>query len=134
MSEARRSVNCTKREFLEAWGRGDAGSVPCAGCTACCHYPGIVVDKKRDGQRLAQLRTERSPDGELVLQQRSDGACVHLGEQGCTVYERRPGVCRAFDCRVFAAMDLVEHCGPNHPTPAWEFAGEYQPLDPGQPA
>jgi len=72
---------------------------------------------------LAHLLTERSPDGELVLQRRSDGACVHLGERGCTVYEQRPAVCRTFDCRIFAAMRLVEHCGPNHETPGWEFAG-----------
>ena len=30
------------------------------------------------------LLTERSPNGELVLQRRSNGACVHLGERGCT--------------------------------------------------
>jgi hypothetical protein len=52
--------------------------------------PRIVVDEKRDRKRLAHLLMERSPDGELVLQQRSDGACVHLGERGCTVYEQRP--------------------------------------------
>ncbi len=42
---------------------------------------------------------------------------------GCTVYEQRPAVCRTFDCRVFAAMGLVERCGPSHETPGWEFAG-----------
>ena len=91
--------------------------------SVCCHYPAVVVDERRDRKRLARLLTERSPDGELVLQRRSDGACVHLGEQGCTVYEQRPAVCRTFDCRVFAAMRLVERCGPNHQTPHWEFAG-----------
>ena len=123
MGEDKRSVDCTPRDFLAAWGRGDAGRVPCGACSACCHYPGIVVDEKRDRKRLAHLLTERSPDGELVLQRRSDGACAHLGERGCTVYEQRPSVCRTFDCRVFAAMGLVEHCGPNHQTPDWEFAG-----------
>ena len=100
------------------------GRCPGGACTACCHYPGIVVDEKRDRKRLAHLVTERSPDGELVLQRRSDGACVHLGAQGCTVYEQRPAVCRAFDCRIFAAMGLIERCGPNHQTPHWEFAGD----------
>jgi Fe-S-cluster containining protein len=101
MGGDKRSVDRTPRDFLAAWGRGDAGLVPCGACTACCHYPGIVVDEKRDRKRLAHLLTERSPDGELVLQRRSDGACVHLGEQGCIVYEQRPSVCRTFDCRVF---------------------------------
>lgn len=114
MGETERSVDCTPRDFLAAWGRGDARRVPCGACTACCHYPGIVVDEKRDRKRLAHLLTERSPEGELVLQRRSNGACVHLGGRGCTVYEQRPAVCRTFDCRVFAAMGLAECCGPNH--------------------
>jgi Putative zinc- or iron-chelating domain len=117
MDDAKRSVNSSARDFLAAWWRGDAGPVPCGGCSACCHYPGIVVDEKRDRKLLAHLLTERSPNGELVLQRRSDGACVHLGERGCTVYEQRPAVCRTFDCRVFAAMGLVERCGPSHQTP-----------------
>ena len=120
-----RSADCTPRAFLAAWGRGDAGPVPCGACTACCHYPGIVVDEKCDRKHLAHLLTERSPDGELVLQRRPDGACVHLGERSCTFYEQRPAVCRTFDCRVFAAMGLAERCGPNHETPGWEFAGQY---------
>jgi uncharacterized protein len=123
MGGDKRSVDCTRRAFLAAWGRGDAGLVPCGACSACCYYPGVVVDEKRDRKRLAHLLTERSPDGELVLQRRPDGACAHLGERGCTVYEQRPAVCRTFDCRVFAAMGLVERCGPNHQTPGWEFAG-----------
>ena len=129
MGGDKRSVDRTPRDFLAAWGRGDAGPVPCGACTACCHYPGIVVDERRDRKRLAHLLTERSPDGELVLQRRSDGACAHLGERGCTVYEQRPSVCRTFDCRVFAAMGLVEHCGPNHQTPDWEFPARHSYPD-----
>ena len=33
-----------------------------------------------------------------LLPRRPDGACVHLGEHGCTVYKQRPAVCRTFDC------------------------------------
>jgi len=123
MGEAERSVSCTRRDFLAAWWRGDAGPVPCGGCSACCYYDGIPVGEKRDGKRLAHLLTERSADGKLVLQRRSDGACIHLGEQGCNVYEQRPAVCRTFDCRVFGAMGLIERCGPDHETPGREFAG-----------
>ena len=94
----------TPQDFLAAWWRGDAGPVPCAGCSACCYYDGIPVDKKRDSRRLPHLLTERTCDGGLVLQRRADGACIHLGAQGCTVYEHRPSVCRSFDCRAFAAM------------------------------
>jgi hypothetical protein len=38
VGETKRSVSCTRREFLAAWGRGDAGPVPCGACTACCYY------------------------------------------------------------------------------------------------
>ena len=118
---AKRSVNCSARDFLEAWGRGKAGPVPCAGCSACCYYAGVPVDKKRDRSRLPRLLTERNHEGELVLR-RSDGAGAHLGKRGCMVYEHRPSACRSFDCRAFSAMGLVEHCDPDHRTPDWEFA------------
>lgn len=119
----KRSVNQSRRDFIEAWCRGKAGLVPCGACSACCHYAGIPVDKTRDRQRLPYLLTERNRDGDLVLRQRADGACIHLGERGCTVYENRPATCRSFDCRVFAAMGIVESCAPGYQTPDWEFAG-----------
>jgi hypothetical protein len=124
MNRTKRKVDCSAEAFLAAWWRGDAGPVPCGGCTACCYYEGIPVDAKRDRQRLPHLLTERNADRELVLQRRADGACIHLGERGCTVYEHRPGVCRSFDCRAFAAMGIVERCGPGRKTPDWEFSGK----------
>ena len=108
LDEAKRSLNCSARDFLAAWWRGKAGPVPCAGCSACCYYAGVPVDKKRDRIRHPRLLTERNHECELVLQRRSDGACAHLGERGCTVYEHRPSACRSFDCRAFSAMGLVE--------------------------
>jgi Fe-S-cluster containining protein len=92
------------------------------GRSACCHYAGIPIDKKPDRRRLPHLLMARDRDGSLVLQQRADGACVHLGERRCTVYEHRPSVCRSFDCRAFAAMGIIEHCYPNYRTPDWTFA------------
>jgi Fe-S-cluster containining protein len=35
-----------------------------------------------------------------VLKSKPDGSCVYLGDQGCSIYERRPQMCRAFDCRL----------------------------------
>jgi Fe-S-cluster containining protein len=72
-----------------------AGPVPYAGCSACCHYEGISIDEKRDRSRLPHLLTERDHDRELVLQRRADGACAHLGDRGCMIYEHRPSACRA---------------------------------------
>jgi uncharacterized protein len=121
MNQKKRSVNCSARDFLAAWWRGDAGPVPCGACSACCYYAGIAVDNKRDRRHLPHLLVEKNSDGELVLQRRSDGACIHLGEQGCTVYHHRPVVCRTFDCRIFAAMGLADHSDLNHRIPDWTF-------------
>lgn len=35
----------------------------------------------------------------FALARDEDGACVYLGPSGCTIYERRPLLCRSFDCR-----------------------------------
>ena len=91
MGGDKRSVDCTPRDFLAAWWRGDAGPVPCGGCSACCYYDGIPVDKKRDRRRLPYLLTERNADGGLVLQRRANGACAHLG-----VNKHRTGTLRRF--------------------------------------
>ncbi len=40
------------------------------------------------------------PEGKPVfLLETTNGACVYLGPSGCTIYERRPLLCRTFDCR-----------------------------------
>lgn len=49
-----------------------------------------------------QVRVTAHPDtGEAVflLATKGNGECVYLGESGCTIYERRPLLCRSFDCR-----------------------------------
>ena len=121
MDSERREVDRSAKDFLAAWWRGETDPVACGTCTACCHYPEIAVDERRDKRHLAHLLTKRNTTGELVMQSRPDGACIHLGERGCTVYAHRPTACRNFDCRVVAAMGLLESCGPPAPMPDWEF-------------
>ena len=36
--------------------------------------------------------------GLQALAHKPNGDCVYLGEKGCTIHERRPAVCRAYDC------------------------------------
>ena len=36
---------------------------------------------------------------QAFLETEEDGRCVYLGAAGCTIYERRPLLCRSFDCR-----------------------------------
>ena len=40
-------------------------------------------------------------DGEvsITLKRKANGDCVYLADHGCGIYERRPQMCRAFDCR-----------------------------------
>jgi Fe-S-cluster containining protein len=49
--------------------------------------------------QLAQERGVRFAVAELS--RRENGDCVYLGETGCMIYERRPTVCRDFDCRAW---------------------------------
>lgn len=32
------------------------------------------------------------------LAHKEDGACVYLGENGCTIHDRAPVICRQFSC------------------------------------
>lgn len=73
--------------------------VPCDGCTLCCHFYNVMLDEAA-GDDLASYHTTRQPDGTIILARRADGACVYLGERGCTIHDRRPAECRAYDCRV----------------------------------
>jgi hypothetical protein len=95
---------------------GDA-SVPCAGCRECCYYDKVEI---HTGEDTTFLKTEIR-DGELVLQRRPDGACVHLGDNGCTVYEHRPDACRKYDCRVFSVFGVGDRFEGEHRSPTWAF-------------
>jgi hypothetical protein len=74
-------------------------AVPCDGCTLCCRtlivplaeeefesYDWAWIEK--DGKRLGR-----------ALKRRPDGACVYLGDRGCTIHGHAPHVCQRFDCR-----------------------------------
>lgn len=43
-----------------------------------------------------------SVNGRQVLAHKLNGDCVYLGPGGCSIYDRRPILCRAFDCRDWA--------------------------------
>lgn len=75
--------------------------VPCNGCTACCHNE-LVPIVEEDGDPK-QWITEETDQG-WFLMVGPDRRCVYLGKAGCTIYERRPTVCRVFDCRGVVKM------------------------------
>jgi Fe-S-cluster containining protein len=50
-------------------------------------YRHQVIRDRATGNRVFLLATE------------ANGQCVYLGATGCTIYDRRPILCRSFDCR-----------------------------------
>ncbi|MDB6095291.1 MAG: hypothetical protein JWM32_2853 [Verrucomicrobia bacterium] len=68
---------------------------PCAGCGKCCHLLVELDDRVDDVPE--ELVVEHS--GVRCMDQHGDGACVALdpGTRMCTIYERRPQVCRDFN-------------------------------------
>lgn len=116
---------------------GAPAEVPCNGCNACCHHETINVDPADEPpESIAHLSLEPNPHADQVythpdgrttkcaplrLRHQDDGACIHLGPTGCTVYEYRPRSCRNFDCRV-ASLGCHQVSFPGgRITPVWVF-------------
>lgn len=72
--------------------------VPCGSCTECCRSGQGLFLHPEQGDDIGSYRTE-ARGGRLLLATDESGACVYLGANGCTIYERRPLLCRSFDCR-----------------------------------
>jgi hypothetical protein len=80
-------------------------SVPCNGCTVCCRKELIFLhpehgDVVADYDAALTVNPITGKPG-FAVRQRADGACVYLGESGCTIHDRAPAICRVFDCRAF---------------------------------
>ncbi|HEX4275084.1 MAG TPA: YkgJ family cysteine cluster protein [Bryobacteraceae bacterium] len=78
--------------------------VPCKGCTECCRSNQGLVLHPEHGDDVDSYRSRvvgHRPAGDQVLTLATDeaGCCVYLGANGCTIYDRRPFLCRSFDCR-----------------------------------
>jgi Fe-S-cluster containining protein len=77
--------------------------VPCGGCTECCRSNQGLFLHPEQGDDVESYRFRTTADREgnpvFLLATTAAGACVYLGSSGCTIYERRPLLCRSFDCR-----------------------------------
>ena len=108
--------------FLLHAENGDLPPVPCNGCTTCCYHEHVdVYPEKERPEDFAHLLTEPHPDGGLQLQHRPDGACIHLGERGCTIYDHRPHACRKYDCQFFPMYGVTDGMSGGRQTPMWWF-------------
>lgn len=86
--------------------------VPCGDCRLCCYGEAVFVMPER-GDSLEGLTVVRefNPLTKRMgwrIPHRPDGACVHLGPAGCTVYDRRPAICRTFSCVALAQMPAAK--------------------------
>lgn len=80
--------------------------VPCGTCTLCCRGEAIELRPER-GDDPAKLGLENLRPGHSFIdgrpthfvRQTEDGACIFLGEAGCTIHDRAPFLCRFYDCR-----------------------------------
>jgi Fe-S-cluster containining protein len=77
------------------------GNVPCNGCRACCLHDMIPLMPERGDliwtYEHEVLATATGPTA--VLQCGKTRECIYLGQDGCTIHDRAPAICRAFDCR-----------------------------------
>ena len=110
------------KDYFTRWTKGDPSPVPCNGCvTGCYHEHFDIYPEREKPEDFAHLLTDVAPDGQLELQHRPDGACIHLGENGCAIYEHLPHACRKYDCRVFPLFSLCDGMGGGRQTPMWIF-------------
>lgn len=76
--------------------------VKCGSCQACCKNVLIVLFPE-EGDDVSAYDTDElewpGKDTLHKLKQKENGDCAYLGEKGCTIYDKRPILCRAFDCR-----------------------------------
>ena len=77
----------------------DVKPLDCAGCTLCCQGDLVPLTKSDD----PDLYETQEIGGQAFLAHR-DGSCVYLNG-GCTIHDRKPFLCRQYDCRKYLTMD-----------------------------
>lgn len=85
-----------KTSRASADGAATSRAITCASCKACCCRLEVMI--MGDDEVPLEL-TERDAWGGLVMRRLADGWCAALDRATmlCTVYERRPTVCRDFE-------------------------------------
>lgn len=71
--------------------------VDCGNCSACCYQ--LVLLTENDVRAIYD--TEELAPGMFFLKRTVNGACIYLKDNKCSIHNRRPQVCRAFDCGLF---------------------------------
>lgn len=89
-----------------------AASVKCGTCTACCRRELVLLVDGDDAslypeaQVLAMENPLTGAPSCVVIPHKEDGGCIYLGDNGCTIYDKRPKMCRVFSCVGFVERVL----------------------------
>lgn len=114
--------------------RTEAFGYICNRCLRCCHHKHIQVNPyelariaRNRGVTTRECRQRWTLDEQgTVLKQTDAGACVFLGDEGCTIHPDRPLVCRLYPLGRHVSPDGSEsysHLEP-HPQTAGEYTGK----------
>jgi len=77
--------------------------VPCKTCRACCRGDILILPMDtHSGYETVKFDHPLLGPAER-LAQNPDGTCIYL-DGGCSIYDKRPTVCKAFDCRKFYGL------------------------------
>jgi uncharacterized protein len=110
--------------------RSEAFGYVCRRCSKCCYHKAIQVNPyevarlaRKLGQTTTEFRNAWTVEGAgTLLSQTETGACVFLGNEGCTVHSDRPLVCRIYPLgRYFDGTEIFTHVTP-HPQSAGEYS------------
>lgn len=87
--------------------------VPCGSCHACCHSPVEVQPQFGDDPDLYELAISvdsSAPNRHtmITLNRKPDGSCYALKNGRCSIWDKRPMICRGFDCRKLFVMHTKE--------------------------
>jgi Fe-S-cluster containining protein len=75
--------------------------VPCGTCHLCCKKTLVLLVPDK-GDDPSQYKTQTVNHGGVemeVLQFQPNGDCIYLDENGCTIHDTAPYMCRIYDCR-----------------------------------
>jgi len=103
----------------------------CHRCSRCCYHKGIQVNPyevarlaRNRALTTSEFRAAWTADGAgSFLAQTESGACVFLGNEGCTVHPDRPLVCRLYPLARYKRSDGAEWF--SHVEPHPESRGEF---------
>jgi Fe-S-cluster containining protein len=79
-------------------------NVPCGSCRLCCQSLMVPLHPEHGDDPSSYITATLYAPGkppQMILDRHSNGDCVYLNENGCTIHDRAPWVCREFDCRTY---------------------------------